>query len=479
MHALYINGEWQPAQSGATFPVTNPATGQVIAHVPDAGAADAEAAVAAAHAAFPAWAALTGHERSKILRRVYDGLVRRVDELAPLLTAEQGKPLAEARAEILNGAEYVAWYAEEARRIYGETIPASSPQSRIWVLRQPVGPVAAITPWNFPSSMITRKLAPALAAGCTIVLKPAEQTPLSALALGEIFAEAGVPKGVINIVTTSQPAAVGEVFLTDRRIAKLSFTGSTAVGKYLAERCARTMKRISLELGGHAPIIVFPDADLDKAVKLSIASKFRNAGQTCICANRLYVHHEILDAFTARYTAAAKALKVGPGDQPGTEVGPLIDEQGFRKAEEHVQDAVARGARVLTGGCALTGPGYDGGWFWAPTVLVDVPAGAKILREETFGPVAPIIPFRTEEEVIAMANETEYGLAAYIFTRDLGRTVRVGEALQYGMVGVNEVVLAFPQAPFGGVKESGQGREGGHHGLESFLEYKYLNVGLS
>lgn len=476
---LYINGEWRPAMDGQTFPVTNPATGQIIAHVPDASPRDAEAAIAAAHAAFPSWAALTAYDRAKVLRRIYEGIMRHVDELAMLLTAEQGKPLAEAKGEVINGAEYVAWYAEEARRIYGETIPGSSPNQRIWVLRQPVGPVAAITPWNFPSSMITRKIAPALAAGCTIVLKPAEQTPLSALALGEIFAEAGVPKGVINIITTSRPAEVGELFLTDRRIAKLSFTGSTAVGKYLAERCARTMKRISLELGGHAPVIVFPDADLDQAVITAIRSKFRNAGQTCICANRLFVHEEILEAFTAKYVAAAQALKVGHGDQPGVEVGPLIDEQGFRKAEEHVQDAVARGAKVLTGGTALTGPGYEGGWFWAPTVLADVPAGAKILQEETFGPVAPIIPFRTEEQVVAMANDTEYGLAAYLFTKDLGRTMRVGEALQYGMVGVNEALLANPQAPFGGVKESGHGREGGHHGLESFLEYKYLNVSLN
>lgn len=476
---LYINGEWREAQDGQTFPVTNPATGQVIAHVPDASPADAGAAIAAAHAAFPAWAGLTAHDRSKVLRRIYEGIMRRADQLAPLLTAEMGKPTPEAKAEIINGAEYIAWYAEEARRVYGETIPASSPNHRIWVLRQPVGPVAAITPWNFPSSMITRKIAPALAAGCTIVLKPAEQTPLSALALGEIFEEAGVPKGAINIITTSRPAEIGELFLTDKRIAKLSFTGSTAVGKYLAERCARTMKRISLELGGHAPIIVFPDADLDKAVITAIRSKFRNAGQTCICANRLFVHEEILEPFTAKYVEAAKALKVGHGDQPGVEVGPLIDEQGFRKVEEHVQDAVARGAKVLAGGTALTGPGYDGGWFWAPTVLAEVPTGAKILAEETFGPVAPIIPFRTEAEVVAMANDTEYGLAAYLFTKDLGRTMRVGEALQYGMVGVNEALLANPQAPFGGVKESGQGREGGHHGLDSFLEYKYLNVSLS
>lgn len=479
MQNFFINGQWRPAQDGRTFPVTNPATGQIIAHVADAGPADADAAIAAAHAAFPAWSALTAHERSKVLRRIYEGITQRADELAKILTAEQGKPLAEAKAEVLGGAEYIAWYAEEARRVYGETIPGSTPNQRIWVLRQPVGPVAAITPWNFPSSMITRKLAPALAAGCTIVLKPAEQTPLSALVLGEIFAEAGLPHGVINIITTSRPAEVGERFLTDRRIAKLSFTGSTAVGKYLAERCAGSMKRISLELGGHAPILIFPDADLDRAVKLAIASKFRNAGQTCICANRLYVHEDVVTEFTAKYVAAAQALKVGHGDQPGTEVGPLIDEDGFRKVEEHVQDALARGARLLTGGNALTGPGFEGGWFWAPTVLTDLPAGAKILTEETFGPVAPIIPFRTEEEAVAMANDSEYGLAAYLFTRDLGRTMRVGEALQYGMVGVNEAALALPQAPFGGIKESGMGREGGHHGLDAFLEYKYMNVGLS
>jgi succinate-semialdehyde dehydrogenase/glutarate-semialdehyde dehydrogenase len=476
---LYINGEWMAAQSGRTFAVTNPATGEPIAQVPDAGAADALEAVAAAHRAFPAWAGLTAYERGKALRRIYEAIMARVDELAAILTAEQGKPLGEAKAEIINGAEYLNWYAEEARRVYGETIPASSPNSRIWVIRQPVGPVAAITPWNFPSSMITRKIAPALAAGCTIVIKPAEQTPLSALALGQIFHEVGLPPGVVNIVTTNRPAEVGEVFLTDRRIAKISFTGSTAVGKYLAERAAKQMKRVSLELGGHAPIIVFPDADLEKAVKLAIGSKFRNAGQTCICANRIYVHKEILSAFTAQFTAAVAALKVGHGTEPGVFIGPMINEEGFRKAEEHVQDAVAKGAKVLVGGCRLTGPGYDGGWFWAPTVLSDVPADAKILQEETFGPVAPIIPFETEAEVIAAANDTAYGLAAYIFTKDLGRTIRVGEALQYGMIGVNEVLMASPQAPFGGIKESGYGREGGHHGLEGFLEYKYFNVALN
>lgn len=475
---MYIGGRWVDAAGGERFTVTNPATGAAIATVPDAGPGDAEQAIAAAAEAFPAWAGLTALERSRFLRRVYDLIVAQADRLAAILTEEQGKPLAEARAEVLNGAEYVNWYAEEARRVYGEIIPPSFAEQRIWVLRQPVGVAAAITPWNFPSSMVTRKAAPALAAGCTIVLKPAEQTPLSALALAEIFAEAGLPPGVFNIVTTADPVPVGEQLLHDPRVRKISFTGSTAVGKYLMQQSAAQLKRVSLELGGHAPLIVFADADLDLAVQAAVTSKFRNAGQTCICANRIFVQEAVAAEFTERFSAAVQKLRLGPGDAAGVDVGPLIDEAAYAKVAEHVDDAAAKGARIVTGGRRATGAAFDGGWFFEPTVLDRVTDDMLIVHEETFGPVAPVMPFQTEDEVIARANATDYGLAAYIFTRSLGRTVRVGERLQYGMVGVNDVLLAHPQAPFGGIKHSGQGREGGRHGLDDFLEYKYMSVRL-
>lgn len=475
---LYIGGRWQEAASGTRFVVTNPATGETLATVPDAGVADTRAAIEAAHAAFAEWSRMPAHGRSQLMRKVYDGILANVDRLARVLTEEQGKPLAEAKGEIINGAEYLNWYAEEARRVYGETIPSSSPQTRIWVLRQPVGVVAAITPWNFPSSMITRKIAPALAAGCTVVIKPAEQTPLSALLLGEICQEAGLPPGVVNIITSSQPAAVGAEFLANRLVRKISFTGSTEVGKYLMQGSASQMKRVSLELGGHAPFIVFEDADLDAAVKGAVMSKFRNAGQTCICTNRVYVQESIAEEFARRFAEAVRSLQVGHGAHQETNVGPLIDEAAYRKVEEHVQDAFAKGARILTGGKRVTGGDLDQGFFYAPTLLENVTDEMKIVTEETFGPVAPIMTFRTEDEVVRRANDTQYGLAAYVYTRNLGRTVRVGEALEYGMVAVNDSLLAVPQAPFGGVKESGQGREGGHQGMDGFLEYKYLSVVL-
>lgn len=475
---MFVGGQWIGASGGRQFEVTNPATGEVIATVPDAGREDARAAIEAAHAAFPQWSGMPAHDRSSIMRSIYDAIVRNVDRLARILTEEQGKPLAEARAEVLNGADYILWYAEEARRIYGETIPASSKKTRIWVLRQPVGVVAAITPWNFPSSMISRKIAPALAAGCTIVIKPAEQTPLSALALAEVFQEAGLPPGVVNIITTKDPAAVGKEFLENRLVRKISFTGSTEVGKYLLQGSAAQVKRVSLELGGHAPFIIFDDADLDAAARGAVVSKFRNAGQTCICANRIFVQEPVVEAFTQKFLEQVKSLRVGHGLDPESQVGPLIDEASYRKVSAQVEDARARGARVLTGGHRLTGERFDKGFFYAPTVLADVTDEMQIMHDETFGPVAPVIPFRTEEEVIARANDTNYGLAAYLFTRNLGRTVRVGEGLEYGMVAVNDSLLAVPQAPFGGIKESGQGREGGHHGMEDYLEYKYLSVVL-
>lgn len=475
---LFIDGQFTPAPGGKTFPVTNPATGEHLQDVADGSAEDAKRAIEAAHRAFPGWAGLTADQRAQALDAVYRLIKQEADRLAALLTSEQGKPLAEARAEVQIGAEYVRWYAEEARRVYGEMIPASSPTNRIWVMRQPLGVVAAITPWNFPSSMITRKVAPALAAGCTIVLKPAEQTPLSALALAELFQQAGLPPGVINVVTTSDPAPVGEEFLTNPLVRKISFTGSTAVGKWLAERAAKQMKRVGLELGGHAPFIVFDDADLDAAVKGAIGSKFRNAGQTCVCANRIYVQESVAEEFSRRMAEAVKALKVGPGSDPSSQLGPLIDADACAKVEAQVADATAKGATVLAGGQRLTGPGYDGGYFYAPTLLANVTDEMLIVHEETFGPVAPIMTFRTEQEAIRLANDTPYGLAAYVFSRDLGRVVRVSEGLEYGMVGVNEVGIALPQAPFGGIKESGVGREGGHHGLDGFLEYKYVHVGL-
>ncbi|MBM4219019.1 MAG: NAD-dependent succinate-semialdehyde dehydrogenase [Gammaproteobacteria bacterium] len=468
----YVNGVWRDAQGGATLPVHNPATGGQLGTVPAFGATETETAVAAAHAAFPAWAAKTAKERAVLLRRWYDLILQNAADLAKLMTAEQGKPLAESKGEIAYAASFVEWFAEEAKRVYGDVIPGHQPDKRILVLRQPVGVVAAITPWNFPAAMITRKVAPALAAGCTVVCKPATQTPYSALALAELAHRAGIPAGALNILT-GPAREVGGVLTGDARVRKLSFTGSTEIGKLLMAQCSRTMKKVSLELGGNAPFIVFDDADLDAAVAGAIASKYRNTGQTCVCANRLLVQKGVYEAFTAKLVAAVSKLRVGDGLAGETEQGPLIDAAALKKVEEHIADATAKGAKVASGGRrhAL------GGTFFEPTVLTGVTPAMMVAREETFGPVAPLFSFSTEQEAIAMANDTEFGLAAYLYTRDLARSWRVSEALEYGIVGLNTGIISTEVAPFGGMKESGTGREGSKYGLLEYTETKYVCVG--
>ena len=468
----YVNGAWLDAAGHATLPVHNPATGAELGTVPAFDAAATEKAVAAAHAAFPAWAAKTAKERSVLLRRWNDLILQNVADLAKLMTAEQGKPLAEARGEITYAASFVEWYAEEAKRVYGDVIPGHQPDKRILVLRQPVGVVAAITPWNFPAAMITRKVAPALAAGCTAVVKPAIQTPYSALALAELAHRAGIPAGVINVIT-GPAREIGGVLTGDARVRKLSFTGSTEIGKLLMAQCAKTMKKVSLELGGNAPFIVFDDADLDAAVAGAIASKYRNTGQTCVCANRLLVQDGVYEAFTAKLVAAVQKLRVGDGLAGETEQGPMIDAAAIKKVEEHIADATSKGAKVAAGGHrhAL------GGTFFEPTVLTGVTPAMMVAREETFGPVAPLFRFKTEKEAIAMANDTEFGLASYLYTRDLARSWRVSEALEYGIVGLNTGLISTEVAPFGGIKESGTGREGSKYGLLDYTEIKYVCVG--
>ena len=468
----FVNGAWTDATGGATLPVYNPATGETLGTVPALDGAATEKAVAAAHAAFPAWAAKTAKERAVILRRWHDLILLNAEDLARLMTAEQGKPLAESKGEIAYAASFVEWFAEEAKRVYGDVIPGHQADKRILVLRQPVGVVAAITPWNFPAAMITRKVAPALAAGCTVVCKPATQTPFSAFALAELAARAGLPAGTFNVVT-GPAREIGAVLTGDARVRKLSFTGSTEIGKLLMAQCAKTMKKLSLELGGNAPFIVFDDADLDAAVAGAIASKYRNTGQTCVCANRLLVQAGVYDAFAVKLIAAVKQLRVGDGLAGPTEQGPLIDEAALKKVEEHVADATARGARIAAGGRrhAL------GGTFYEPTVLTDVTRSMMLAREETFGPVAPLFRFETEQEAIAMANDTEFGLASYLYTRDLARSWRVSEALEYGIVGLNTGIISTEVAPFGGVKESGTGREGSKYGILEYTEIKYLCVG--
>ena len=468
----YVDGAWIGAPGGATVDVSNPASGAKLGTVPLLGAAETEAAVAAAHRAFPAWAARTAKERATALRRWYELIVANADDIGTMMTAEQGKPLAEARGEVTYAASFVEWFAEEAKRMYGDVIPGHQADKRILVLRQPVGVVAAITPWNFPAAMITRKVAPALAAGCTVVCKPASQTPFTALALAELADRAGIPKGVFNVVTGSA-RAIGGVLSSDARVRKLSFTGSTEIGKQLMAQCAGTMKKVSLELGGNAPFIVFDDADLDAAVQGAIASKYRNTGQTCVCANRLLVQAGVYDAFTEKLVAAVRKLAVGDGLLGATDQGPLIDQSALAKVEEHVADAVAKGAKVALGGKrhAL------GGTFYEPTVLTYVTPEMKVAGEETFGPVAPLFRFETEAEAIRMANDTEFGLAAYFYTRDLARSWRVSEALEYGIVGLNTGLISTEVAPFGGVKESGMGREGSKYGLMDFTEIKYICVG--
>jgi succinate-semialdehyde dehydrogenase / glutarate-semialdehyde dehydrogenase len=468
----YVNGAWADAPGGATLPVHNPATGSTLGTVPAFDAASTEKAVAAAHAAFPDWAAKTAKERAVLLKRWNDLVLQNAADLATLMTAEQGKPLAESKGEIAYAASFIEWFAEEAKRVYGDVIPGHQADKRILVLRQPVGVVAAITPWNFPAAMITRKVAPALAAGCTAVVKPATQTPYSALALAELAHRAGIPAGVLNVVT-GPAREIGGVLTGDARVRKLSFTGSTEIGKLLMAQCAKTMKKVSLELGGNAPFIVFEDADLDAAIAGAIASKYRNTGQTCVCANRLLVHEGVYEAFAAKLVAAVRKLRVGDGLAGETEQGPLIDAAALRKVEEHVADATSKGAKVAIGGHrhAL------GGTFYEPTVLTGVTSAMAVAREETFGPVAPLFRFSTEQEAIAMANDTEFGLAAYLYTRDLARSWRVSEALEYGIVGLNTGLISTEVAPFGGVKESGTGREGSKYGILDYTELKYVCVG--
>jgi succinate-semialdehyde dehydrogenase/glutarate-semialdehyde dehydrogenase len=468
----YIGGLWCGADSGRVFTVTDPASGQTIAEVPDMGAAETERAIDAAATAFETWKKRTARERADILRRWQDLMLADVDRLAGLMTLEQGKPLAEARGEVAYAASFLGWFGEEARRAYGEVIPTHRNDARIVVLKQPVGVVAAVTPWNFPMAMITRKVGPALAAGCTIVVKPAEDTPLSALAMAELAEQAGVPPGVLNVVTGDPPTIVGAL-MKSPVVRKLSFTGSTEIGKLLMRQSADTVKRVSLELGGNAPLIVFDDADLDVAVKGAMISKYRNTGQTCVCANRILVQDGIYDAFAERLAAAAKALKVAPGAEAGAEQGPLINADALAKVEAHVADALAKGGRLATGGK----PHERGGLFYEPTVILEATTDMLVAQEETFGPVAPLFRFKDEAEAIALANATEMGLSAYIFTTNLNRAWRVAEALEVGILGINEGVISTEVAPFGGWKQSGLGREGSSHGLEEYLELKYVLFG--
>jgi succinate-semialdehyde dehydrogenase / glutarate-semialdehyde dehydrogenase len=470
---LYINGRWLEPDGPNWLSVSDPATGDPVGRVVAATAEQARAAIDAAHDAFPGWGALAPDERARILRRAYDLVVLRADELARILTLEHGKPVAEAKGEVLWGAEFLLWYAEEIRRPWGEILASNGPSRRLYVRRRPRGVVVCITPWNFPSSMILRKIAPATAAGNTVVLKPAEQTPLSATALFQIFDEAGFPPGVVNLVC-GDPLVVGDALTTAPQVRQISFTGSVEVGKLLLERGARTVTKVSLELGGHAPAIVFDDADLEVATTKIGFSKFQGGGQSCIAANRLLVQEEIAEEFASRFATRAESLRVGHGLDPGVAVGPLIDAAAVDRVRSQVVDAVQRGARVLTGGD--TPAGMDPNRFFAPTILADVPPAATIAREETFGPVAPLIPFRTEDDAVRMANATLYGLAAYVFTRDLGRAHRVSEALDFGMVAVNDGALGWVQAPFGGIKESGDGREGGRLGLEEYLDVQYISL---
>ena len=469
-----INGAWTAGQaSHARFAVTDPATGLELAQVANLGAIDAAAAISAADKAWPAWRAKTAKERGAILMKWFTLLHQHADDLARIMTAEQGKPLTEARGEVGYGASFIEWFAEESRRIYGETIPTTDNNKRYLVIKQPIGVCAAITPWNFPIAMITRKVAPALAAGCPVIIKPAEQTPLSALALAELAQRAGMPAGVLNVLCADSDNSIeiGKVLCNSDVVRHLSFTGSTEVGRILARQCASTIKKISLELGGNAPFIVFDDADIDSAVEGALVSKYRNAGQTCVCANRLYVQSGVYDAFVEKLAAKASGIKLGNGFDAGVQQGPLIDDAAIQKVESHVADALAKGARVVVGGNKV------GERFYTPTVLADVTSEMLCAKEETFGPVAPVFKFETEAEVINLANSTEFGLASYFYSRDIGRVFRVGEALEYGMVGVNTGLISTAEVPFGGVKQSGLGREGARQGIEDYVEVKYLCLG--
>ena len=468
-----IDGRWRDAAAGEVISVTNPANGEKLGSVPKMGADETREAIEAANRALPAWRALTAKERANILRRWFNLIVEHQDDLARMMTQEQGKPLTEAKGEINYAASFIEWFAEEAKRVYGDTIPGHQADKRLIVIKQPIGVTAAITPWNFPAAMITRKAGPALAAGCTMVRKPASQTPFSALALAELANRAGVPAGVFNVVTGSASDVGGEL-TGNPLVRKLSFTGSTEIGRQLMEQCAKDIKKVSLELGGNAPFIVFDDADLDKAVEGALASKFRNAGQTCVCANRLYVQDGVYDRFAEKLKQAVEKLHIGDGMQPGVTTGPMIDEKAVAKVEEHIADALEKGGRIITGGK----PHELGGNFFQPTIMVDVPKSAKVAKEETFGPLAPLFRFKDEEDVVAQANDTEFGLAAYFYARDLSRVFRVGEALEYGIVGINTGIISNEVAPFGGIKASGLGREGSKYGIEDYLEIKYMCIGL-
>jgi succinate-semialdehyde dehydrogenase/glutarate-semialdehyde dehydrogenase len=468
----YVDGGWKAAQSAKTIDVTDPATAEVLGTVPDFGAAETREAIAAAKRAFPAWAAKTAGERAAILRRWNDLMLGHADDLALIMTLEQGKPLAESKGEVAYSASFIEWFAEEAKRVYGDVIPSHAADKRIVVIKQPVGVVAAITPWNFPSAMIGRKAGPALAAGCTFVCKPATQTPFSALALGELSHRAGIPPGVFNVITGSA-REIGAEMTSSRDVAKLTFTGSTEIGRLLLAQCAPTVKKVSMELGGNAPFIVFDDADLDAAVEGAIASKYRNTGQTCVCANRIYAQAGIYDAFVEKLAAAVGKLKVGPGTEPGVTQGPLIDAAAVEKVKEHIADALAKGGRLVLGGH----PHKLGRTFFEPTLIADATQDMLVAKEETFGPLAPVIRFDTDEDAIAKANDTEFGLAAYFYARDLKRVWRVAEAIEAGIVGINTGIISTAVAPFGGVKQSGLGREGSKYGIDDYLEIKYLCMG--
>ena len=466
---LFIDGAWvDKAASGERFDVTNPSTGALLATLPDAGVEDAKSAIAVAHVAQGLWAARTGKERAAILRRLHELMVAAADDLATIMTAEQGKPLAEARGEVLYGASYIEWFGEEAKRVYGDTIPGHQPDKRIIIIKQPVGVVATITPWNFPNAMLARKLAPALAAGCAVVSKPAAETPLSAIAIARLAERAGLPKGLFNLLPSTHSSDLGKEFCANDIVKKLSFTGSTEVGRILMRQGADQIKRLSLELGGNAPFIVFDDADLDAAVEGAMVSKYRNNGQTCVCANRLYVQASVYDAFAEKLQKAVEKLKVGDGFGAGVTTGPLIDQKAVTKVERHLADALGKGGRILSGGKPM------GGLFFEPTIVADATAEMILAREETFGPVAPLFKFETVEEVIGLANATEFGLASYFYARDLSRVFKVAEALDYGMVGINTGLISTEVAPFGGVKQSGHGREGSKYGIEDYLDIKYL-----
>lgn len=469
----YIDGQWCDADDGGTVPVTNPANGEQIAAISNCGAAETERAVAAADTALPAWRAKTAKERAVVMHRWFELMLEHQEDLATILSAEQGKPLAESRGEIAYAASFLEWFGEEAKRVYGDVIPGHGPDKRIIVLKQPIGVTAAITPWNFPAAMITRKAGPAIASGCTMVVKPATETPLSALALAEIAERAGVPAGVFSIVCGKQSSAIGGVLTSSPIVRKLTFTGSTAIGKLLMKQCASTVKKVSMELGGNAPFLVFDDADIDAAVAGAMASKYRNTGQTCVCTNRFIVQDGVYEEFSNKLAKAASELKVGAADSGATQQGPLINQAAVDKVQEHIDDAVAKGARVVTGGKqhAL------GGLFYEPTVLADVTTDMLVTNDETFGPVAPIYRFKEEAEGVAMANDTEFGLASYFYARDINRVWRVAEALETGIVGVNEGIISTEVAPFGGIKESGVGREGSKYGIDDFLEIKYVCMG--